>query len=198
MTKDKTVCATAIILTVLTGYNAYKLHSLEETLGARIIRVGDKVDSVAINTNGKLQNLESQYGKLANIKTTGVTQKEIVYVQKQSKDDADIELSTGKPRITVAVNGGKKYSFDLLQSENNKFEQGKLVLTSTSAMALDVTTDEYKKSKWQLTTAMNADKQVLGGLSYSLGHNVSAGVYIGQGIKPYYGLNWNIGSHSRN
>lgn len=197
MTKENAVCAAAIILTVLSGYNAYKLHSLEEALGERIIRVGDKVDSVAINTNGKLQDLESQYGKLANIKTTGIAQKEIVYVQKQSKDDADIELNTTKPKITVAVNGGKKYSFDLLQSETDKFAQGKLVLTNTSAMAVDVTTDEYKKSKWQLTTAMNSDKQVLGGLSYSLGHNISAGVYIGQGIKPYYGLNWNIGSHTR-
>lgn len=155
------------------------------------------MDSVAINTNGKLQDLESQYGKLANIKTTGIAQKEIVYVQKQSKDDADIELNTTKPKITVAVNGGKKYSFDLLQTETDKFEQGKLVLTNSSAMDVDVTTDEYKKSKWQLTTAMNSDKQVLGGLSYSLGHNISAGVYIGQGIKPYYGLNWNIGSHTR-
>lgn len=197
MTNEKMACLAVTILTLLSGYNAYKLHSLEETLGARIITIGDKVESVAINTNGKLENLEGQYDRLANIKTTGVTQKEIVYVQKNSKDDADIELNSAKPRLTVSVNGGPKYAFGLLQNETDRFENGKLVLTSTSAADINITQDTYRKSKWQLTTAMNSDKQVLGGLNYSLGHSVSAGIYIGQGIKPYYGLNWSIGSHTK-
>lgn len=197
MTKETLAYGAIIVLAVLNGYNTYMLHGLEDALSERIISIGDKVESISVNTDGKLQNLEKQYNKLATIKTTSTTQKEIVYVQKSTKDDADIELNTAKPKVTVAVNGGPKYAFDLLQSESNKFEAGKLVVASSSAMAVDVTTDEYRRAKWSLTTAMNSDKKVMGGLNYSLGHSLSAGVYVGQGIKPYYGLNWSIGNHSK-
>lgn len=162
-----------------------------------MLTMNDKIDTVSMNTNGKLQKLDEQYTKLAEIKSTNTVKTEIRYVEKETSADPDIELNHEKSNVSVRVNGGETYKFDLLENESSKFEKGKLDINQFSSMKLDITTNDYKKSKWQLTTAVNADKDTLFGLSYSLGHSVSANTFIGHGIKPYYGLTWQIGEYSK-
>ena len=106
-------------------------------------------------------------------------------------------MTKEKPNVSVRVNGGETYKFNLLEDESSKFEKGKLDISQSSSMKLDITADDYKKSKWQITTAVNADKDTLFGLSYSLGHSVSANTFVGHGIKPYYGLTWQIGGYNK-
>ena len=197
MNKNYLESALVTVLVLLTGYNTYTLHSVKKELGERAVAITDQLNTVKVNTDGKLQDLGRQYEKLAAIGSTTVRTKEVVYAAKESKEDADIELKSSSPAVTVRVNGGQKYSFDLLETETGKFQGGKLVINSTSTAGIDITTSEYKRTKWELTTAMNSDKNVLGGISYRLGHSVSANVFAGQGIKPYYGFTWSIGSHTR-
>lgn len=162
-----------------------------------MLTMNDKINSVSVNTDGKLQKLDEQYSKLAEIKTTNIVRTEVRYVEKETATDPDIELTKEKPSVSVRINGGETYKFDLLEDESSKFEKGKLDISQSSSMKLDITTDDYKKSKWQVTTAVNADKDTLFGLSYSLGHSVSANTFIGHGIKPYYGLTWQIGGYNK-
>lgn len=162
-----------------------------------MLTMNDKINTVSVNTDGKLQKLDEQYTKLAEIKSTNTVKTEIRYIEKETAADPDIELNHEKPNVSVKVNGGETYKFDLLEDESSKFEKGKLDINQSSSMKLDITTDDYKKSKWQLTTAVNADKDTLFGLSYSLGHSVSANAFVGHGIKPYYGLTWQIGGYSK-
>ncbi len=75
-------------------------------------------------------------------------------------------------------------------------EDGKLVITQGMTSDINLVTNDYKRSKWSITTAVNSDKKVMGGINYDLGNCVSASVFIGQGIKPYYGLTYKIGSHN--
>lgn len=157
----------------------------------------DKINSISVNTNGKLQELDEQYAKLAEMRSTNTVKTEIRYVEKESVTDPDIELNREKPNVSVRVNGGETYNFNLLENESSKFEKGKLDISQVSSMKLDIITDDYRKSKWQVTTALNADKDTLFGLSYSLGHSISANTFIGHGIKPYYGLTWQIGGYSK-
>lgn len=186
-----------VLLILLSAYNTYLVYQLDSALNNKVITLTDKIDSVNITTSGKLTNLENQYSKLANVKNTTVIQKEVQYVQKTDSNDADIELNTVKPNVSVRVNNKDTYKFDLFENEQSKFENGKLVITSASTSNINILTDDYRRSKWSLVTAMNADKKVLGGLEYELGHSVSANVFIGQDIKPYYGLTWRIGDHSK-
>ena len=162
-----------------------------------MLTMTDKISSVSVNTDGKLQKLDEQYTKLAEMKSTNTIKTEIRYVEKETSSDSDIEFNREKPNVSVRVNGGETYNFNLLENESSKFEKGKLDISQSSSIKLDITTDDYKKSKWQVTTAVNADKDTLFGLSYSLGHSVSANAFIGHGIKPYYGLTWQIGRYSK-
>lgn len=183
-------------LTILTIYNSYMLFSLKSELSNYTMILDNKVDSITIDTSGKLKDLDSKVDKIASQKTTQVVKQEIRYIEKESADDADIELKTNPAQVSIKVNNGEKYYLDTIPNEQYKFDQGKLVINQAYSTHLDITTNEYKRSKWSLITAMNADKDVIGGLNYELGHTVSATVLAGQGIKPYYGLTWRIGGHN--
>ena len=186
-----------VISSCLSVYCAITLYNLKHELSTTMLTMTDKINSVSVNTDGKLQKLDEQYSKLAEMKSTNTVRTEVRYVEKETAADPDIELTKEKPNVSVRVNGGETYKFNLLEDESSKFEKGKLDISQSSSMKLDITADDYKKSKWQITTAVNADKDTLFGLSYSLGHSVSANTFIGQGIKPYYGLTWQIGGYRK-
>ena len=153
-----------------------------------------KVNQISIDTDGRLIAMDKKYEKMAETQNTQVIRTEVTYVPKSDRTDADIEIRDEKPKVNVKVNDGKKYSFDLLENETSKFDSGKLVLEKSASYNLNLVTDEYKKSRWSVTTALNADKEALFGVSYNLGRSVSADIFVGQHIKPYYGLTWSIGS----
>ena len=186
-----------VISSCLSIYCAITLYNLKNELSTTMLTMTDKISSVSVNTDGKLQKLDEQYTKLAEMKSTNTIKTEIRYVEKETSSDSDIEFNREKPNVSVRVNGGETYNFNLLENESFKFEKGKLDINQSSSMQLDITADDYRKSKWQITTAANADKDTLFGLSYSLGHSVSANAFIGHGIKPYYGLTWQIGGYSK-
>ena len=184
-----------VAMLILTGYNTYTLYTLKSEMLDSTIVINDKINSMAIDTNGQLQTLDDKVNKITSQDTTQVIRQEIRYVEKTSQDDADVELETNPAKVSVKVNGGEKYYLNTLPTETSKFEDGKLVINQAYSTHLDITANEYKKSKWSLITAMNSDKDVIGGINYELGHTVSATVLAGQGIKPYYGLTWRIGGH---
>ena len=201
MKENKIIALLLSITMLVSSYCVYEVKQLNKALSEKVIVLSDKFEAATISTDGKLAGLSRQYDeqakKIAALKNTSIVRQEIRYVEKETPDDADVEIKTERPAVTVKVNDGPRYKFDLLTDESSKFEDGKLIVSSASSMSLDITQNEYKPTKWNLITAMNADKEVLGGLSYSLGHTVSANVFVGQGIKPYYGLSWQIGSYSK-
>lgn len=176
-------------------YNTYALYNISSELNNYTLILNNKLDGITIDTNGKLQDMNKKVDILTKQKTTNVIQKEIRYVEKETPDDADVEMITDPARVSIRVNNGEKYYLDTIPTEDYKFEEGKLVIKSAYSTDLNITAPEYKKSKWSLTTALNSDKEVIGGVNYELGHVVSASVLIGQGIKPYYGLTFKIGGH---
>lgn len=63
---------------------------------------------------------------------------EIVYVEKESPDDSDVQITNTKPSISVDFNG-QKTEFQTLDNETQKFEKGKLKVEQSSSVNLDVT-----------------------------------------------------------
>jgi hypothetical protein len=53
------------------------------------------------------------------------------------KENTDVEASIGQPSVNVKVNG-QPYSFNLLQGEKQKFEDGKLVLNQSSNVGIEL------------------------------------------------------------
>ena len=194
MNKEKIYWAAAIIIFILELFMAVELRSIRQELTGNMAMLQGKVNQISIDTDGRLIAMDKKYEKMAEAQNTQVIRTEVAYIPKSDRTDADIEIRDKKPKVTVKVNDGKKYSFDLLENETSKFDSGKLVLEKSASYNLNLVTDEYKKSRWSVTTALNADKEALFGISYNLGRSVSADIFVGQHIKPYYGFTWSIGS----
>ena len=178
----------ALGISVLYGYNTLKTQKTDRYID---------INNVTVDTNGKKLVVQDSTTKKIHQQTqrTGI-KTDINYISKESKADADVELKTTQPTLKLKVNNGPVHNFKLNPTEKYKMEDGKLVITQGMTSDINLVTNDYKRSKWSITTAVNNDKKVMGGLNFELGHTVSASVFIGQGIKPYYGLTYRIGSHN--
>lgn len=194
MNRERIYVAVLIGLLVLELVMAFELRSIRQEIAESMDNLSGNINKISIDTDGKLAAIDKKYERLAEIKSSAAQVTSAEYVAKTDKQDADVELKENKPKITVKVNGGEKYSFDLMENEAAKFDKGKLVLEKSSSIDLNLVTDEYKKSRWSITTAANADKEALFGVSYRLGRSVSADIFVGQHIKPYFGLTWSVGA----
>ena len=105
---------------ILTGYNTYTLYTLKSEMLDSTIVINDKINSMAIDTNGQLQTLDDKVNKITSQDTTQVIRQEIRYVEKTSQDDADVELETNPAKVSVKVNGGEKYYLNTLPTETSK------------------------------------------------------------------------------
>ena len=178
----------ALGISVLYGYNTLKTQKTDRYID---------INNVTVDTNGKKLVVQDSTTKKIHQQTqrTGI-KTDINYISKESKADADVELKTTQPTLKLKVNNGPVHNFKLNPTEKYKMEDGKLVITQGMTSDINLVTNDYKRSKWSITTAVNNDKKVMGGLNFELGHTVSASVFIGQGIKPYYGVTYKIGSHN--
>lgn len=189
---------TAILLSailIVALYNTYNIHKTKQLLASNTLVLTDSINSLSLDTSGKIDALNKKTDSITKQTNTIVEKQVISYVQKDSSDDADVEIKTEKPIVSVKVNDGPKYDFNLLPNETSKMENGKLVVNQGFSMNMDIKTKEYERSKWGLTTAINSDKNMLYGLHYDIGHSVAASAFIGQNMKPYYGLTYRIGGH---
>ena len=195
MNKEKIYIAALTAVFIIELFIALELSCIRREIRGSIDNLAGEVNRISVDTDGRLAYIDKKYDKLAEIKSSAIVVTKAEYIPKTDKQDADVELREEKPKVTVKVNSGEKYSFNLLENETSKFENGKLVLEKKSSLDLNLVTDDYKQSRWRVTTAANSNKEALFGVSYSLGRSVSADIFIGQHIKPYFGLTWSIGAH---
>lgn len=189
--KIKYIVIALIIAAV--GLSIYGYNTLKSQKTDRYI----DINNVTVDTNGKKLVIQDSTTKkiVQQTQRTGI-KTDINYIPKESKTDADVELKTTQPTLKLKVNNGPVHNFKLNPTEKYKMEDGKLVITQGMTSDINLVTNDYKRSKWSITTAVNNDKKVMGGINYDLGNCVSASIYVGQGIKPYYGLTYRIGSHN--
>lgn len=88
------------------------------------------------------------------VQTQAKTQ--IQYVEKESKHDADVQITKEKPQVVVDYNG-QQTKFDTLDNETQKFDKGKLQVDQTSKVTLDVTPIVQK----EVQTAVNQNTKEL-------------------------------------
>jgi hypothetical protein len=71
--------------------------------------------------------------------------KEIVYIEKAAGEHTDVQIDTGKPKVTINVNG-KEQQYQLATKEMQKFEKGKLVIAEETQLRLDIKTQKPRFS----------------------------------------------------
>lgn len=77
--------------------------------------------------------------KVVYIKGDTVTRTDVVYVPKESPQDADVQIDKIKSDVTVKMNGNE-FKMPVLFNEGYKFDKGKLVVTESSKITLDIRT----------------------------------------------------------
>lgn len=107
------------------------------------------------------------------VEVAGETKTEVRYLQKASNSDADVNIKTNNP--TVSVNG-KKYEFEKLPEEKHKFENGKLEVEQGYTFKIDASALVPKQPKFGLDLGYSNHGLVVGG-RYNFNKNVSIGVY---------------------
>lgn len=194
--KSYIMYAFGLVMFAATFFNLYLVYDLRQELRNNTLVLTDSINTLNVDTQGKIQSLADQTDKkIAEVKNTTIEQKEIIYVPKTSEDDADVELQNKKSRLTVKVNDGTRYTMNLLPTESHKFEDGKLIISQGFSSDINIRAYEPKRSQWSFSTAMNADKKILGGIHYNLTDSLALSTYVGQGIKPYYGFTMRIGGN---
>ena len=110
-----------------------------------------------------------------------VTDTQIAYVPKETiiykdangntvtaKEHTDVQLDADKTKVGIKVNG-KDYKFNLLQGENQKFENGKVTMTQSSTVDMDIKIPTIDLTRHNVLTlgAMYADGKINTGVGYT-------------------------------
>ena len=82
----------------------------------------------------------------------------VQYIPKESPIDADVEIHKELPQVSVDFNG-ERHEFALVQKEEHKFDEGKLVVDQSSAVKLDVTAQIQKQVSDGITEAFKKQQK---------------------------------------
>lgn len=192
------IIAVMLIAQCVTGWQLYKLN---QKIDGQTVALSNVKDQITLDTNGKLDSLNNQLSKqIAQVRNTSTHTNTVTYVQKEidpstgQKEDTDVELNAKPSKITVKVNDGSKYTFDKLPTESSKFEDGKIVMTSQTALDINVTQKKQSTSRLSVLALMRDNKHMMGGAFYNISPAIAVGAMGGQGMKPYYGMMFKVGS----
>ena len=193
------VIAVMLIAQCVTGWQLYRLN---QKIDNQAIALSNVTDQITLDTNGKLDSLNNNLSKqIAQVKNTATHTNTITYVEKETdpatgkKEDTDVEVNSKPSKITVKVNDGQKYTFDKLATEKSKFEDGKIVMTSQTALDINVTQKKQSTSRLQILAAMHSKDRLMGGVFYNVTPSIALGVMGGQKLKPYYGVIFKVGNY---
>lgn len=92
-------------------------------------------------------------------------------------EDTDVEIAEQPKKVTVKVNG-KKHKFDMLETENQKFEKGKLVVEKENSISLDLRTPPEPKYKLGVEAVAGTDEVGAGVVvTHKFNNHAEADVY---------------------
>ena len=103
------------------------------------------------------------------VEVEGKTKTQIQYIQKETKNDADVEVKNVDPKIKV---NDKTFTFEKLPDEKVKFEKGKVQIEQGYEIKIDAKSLIPKQPKWGVDFGYSNHGFVTG-LRYNFNRNVS-------------------------
>ena len=103
------------------------------------------------------------------VEVEGKTKTQIQYIQKETKNDADVEVKNADPKIKV---NDKTFTFEKLPEEKVKFEKGKVQIEQGYEIKIDAKSLIPKQPKWGVDFGYSNHGFVTG-LRYNFNRNVS-------------------------
>lgn len=103
------------------------------------------------------------------VEVEGKTKTQIQYIQKETKNDADVEVKNIDPKVKV---NDKTFTFEKLPEEKVKFEKGKVQIEQGYEIKIDAKSLIPKQPKWGVDFGYSNHGFVTG-LRYNFNRNVS-------------------------
>ena len=103
------------------------------------------------------------------VEVEGKTKTQIQYIQKETKNDADVEVKNADPKIKV---NDKTFTFEKLPEEKVKFEKGKVQIEQGYEIKIDAKSLIPKQPKWGVDFGYSNHGFVTG-LRYNFNRNIS-------------------------
>lgn len=125
--------------------------------------------------------------------------REIQYIPKYidpttgEKEKTDVQLDTTNKNVYVKING-KTHEVPTEVTEDQKFENGKLVVQESQKTDIEITGPE--PSRWTATYMRNQEGRQAFGVGYALSKVVRADVMTIDGEKPFIGVTLSLGDLS--
>ena len=103
------------------------------------------------------------------VEVEGKTKTQIQYIQKETKNDADVEVKNIDPKVKV---NDKTFTFEKLPDEKVKFEKGKVQIEQGYEIKIDAKSLIPKQPKWGVDFGYSNHGFVTG-LRYNFNRNIS-------------------------
>ena len=121
-----------VILLIIAGVFAYNHISTSfANYEKQIAELTDQNGQMAID----LAKAQKDYMEMSS---QSKTKTEIVYVQKDSPDDADFQVNKAAPKVVINAGDGQSYEYTPDTHSYQSIENGKMVLNEENVLQLDI------------------------------------------------------------
>ena len=128
----------AIVMLVVLGYGAYWGYGKIEAAEQKFLALQEQNEKL-IKQNGDLAVQLAKANKdYMELSSTQRNQTSVVYVEKESPNDADVEVRNAPPKVTVTAGDGIKYDMTPTVSSSQTIKDGKLVVNEENNLTLDI------------------------------------------------------------
>ena len=121
-----------VILVIIAGVFAYNhISTTFANYEKQIAELTDQNGQMAID----LAKAQKDYMEMSS---KSKTRTEIVYVEKDSPDDADFQVNKAAPKVVINAGDGQSYEYTPDTHSYQSIENGKMVLNEENVLQLDI------------------------------------------------------------
>ena len=133
------------ILKIITGllilglvYFCYSLHKTNSQLSKDLAANTQQLENL-LKLNGDLTTQLAQAKKdYMELGSNVSSSTQVVYVEKSSPNDADVEVNKSIPKVIVNAGDGKSFEFTPTSESKEVIKDGKVVITEDNTLTIDI------------------------------------------------------------
>lgn len=119
-------------------YFCYSLHKTNAQLSKDLIANTQQLESL-LKVNGDLTTQLAQAKKdYMELGSNVSSSTQVVYVEKSSPNDADVEVNKSIPKVIVNAGDGKSFEFTPTSESKEVIKDGKVVITEDNTLTIDI------------------------------------------------------------
>lgn len=119
-------------------YFCYSLHKTNTQLSKDLAANTQQLESL-LKVNGDLTTQLTQAKKdYMELGSNVSSSTQVVYVEKSSPNDADVEVNKSIPKVIVNAGDGKSFEFTPTSESKEVIKDGKVVITEDNTLTIDI------------------------------------------------------------